>query len=133
MRLTIATPAAHVDIANHYAMALGYSEADRLTYRTASWQDAAGNLYSAASLEVSDGFVGLAVRDLPRPDWDTESIIDRAKVAQSQQLVNLWIPNEEGTLPPLATKNKITAVLGMEGTDAMAAMGLTAINDEETL
>jgi len=33
MRLTIATPAAHIDIANNYAMALGYSEADGLTYR----------------------------------------------------------------------------------------------------
>ena len=48
MRLTIAVPSAHIDIANHYAMALGYSEADGETYRNPSWEDADGNLYAVA-------------------------------------------------------------------------------------
>lgn len=130
MRLTIAVPSAHIDIANHLAMALGYSEADGLTYRNPSWEDADGNLYSVASLPVSEVFVGAATSPLVRPEWDGGEVIDMTKATQSQRLVNLWIPNEEGTLPPKATTNRITAILGMEGTDAMAAMGLTAINDD---
>ena len=133
MRLTIATPAAHVDIANHYAMALGYSAADGETYRNPSWQDADGNLYAVASLPIGVNFISAATTALHRPAWDGEGIIDMTKAAKAQARVVLWVPNEENTLPPKATTNRITAILGMEGADAMAAMGLTAINNEETL
>lgn len=37
------------------------------------------------------------------------------------------------TPPPKATKSRITAILGMDGADAMAAMGLTAINNEDII
>lgn len=133
MRLTIATPAAHIDIANHYAMVLGYSEADGETYRNTSWQDAHGNLYAVASLPVSDGFVGAATSQLQRPEWDTEEVIDMDKATQAQALVLLWVPNEENTAPPKAKPASITAILGMGGVDAIEGMGLTAINTEETL
>ena len=133
MRLTIACPQAHIDIANHYAMVLGYSEADGLTYRNPSWQDAQGNLYALASLPVGDSFVSTSTSPLQRPAWDVDQIIDMTKAGQAQALVILWMPNEDSTVPPLATTNRITAILGMEGADAMAAMGLTAINSEETL
>lgn len=132
MRLTIACPAAHIDIANHYAMALGYSEADGLTYRNPSWQDAQGNLYAVASLPVSDGFVGAATSPLVRPEWDGEEVIDMTKASQAQALVTLWTVADE-TDAPQANPSQITAILGMGGQAAIEAMGLTAVPQDEEL
>ena len=133
MRLTIAVPSAHIDIANHYAMALGYSEADGLTYRKPSWEDADGNLYAVASLPVSDGFVGAATSPLVRPEWDGEEVIDMTKASQAQALVLLWAPNEDDPDAPQANPAQIVAVLGMNGQAAIEAMGLTAATQDEEL
>ncbi|MCF7725790.1 hypothetical protein [Sulfitobacter sp. M22] len=133
MRLTIAVPADHTDIANHYAMTLGYSEADGQTYRNPSWADVDGNLYALASLIIGEGFIGNATSPLPRPAWDTEEVIDMAKASQAQALVVLWTPDSDGP-PPIAVADKITAVLGMEGIEAVAAMGLvSALRDTDLL
>ncbi|MEH6505029.1 MAG: hypothetical protein V7786_02050 [Sulfitobacter litoralis] len=130
MRLTIAVPVAHVENANHYAMALGYSEADGLTYGAANWEDAAGNLYAVASVLTGAGFVENATSALPRPAWDTESVIDLAKATQAQALVVLWAG--VGT-PPLASPDQITAIAGMEGRDAVEAMGLSHVVPDELI
>ena len=127
MILTIATPEAYIDIANHYAMALGYSTADGETYRTPSWQDAQGNLYAVASLPVTEGFIGAATSALTQPLWDTDSVVDMVKAAQAQALVSLWVPSEDNPLPPQATPNQILAILGMDGLGAVSAMGLTNV------
>lgn len=130
MRLTIACPAAHIDIANHYAMTLGHSAADGLTYRDPSWQDAQGNLYAVASLPVSDGFVTTATSALVRPEWDSEEIIDMTKASQAQALVTLWMPNEDDPYPPQANPAQIVAILGMDGSEAIEAMGLVSVPDQ---
>ncbi|WP_407473537.1 hypothetical protein [Sulfitobacter sp. PM12] len=130
MRLTIAVPSAHVENANHYAMSLGYSEADGLTYGAANWEDAAGNLYAVASVLTGAGFVENATSALPRPAWDTENVIDLAKASQAQALVVLWAG--EGT-PPLAAPDQITAIPGMDGLDAVHAMGLSAVVTDEPI
>lgn len=130
MRLTIATPAAHMDIANHYAMALGYGPADSLTYRNPSWQDTDGNTYAVASLPVSDGFVDAATNPLVRPEWDTDEIVDMVKAAQAQAIVTLWTPNEDDPTPPHANPSQIVAVLGMGGMEAIEAMGLGVVEGE---
>jgi hypothetical protein len=131
MRLTIAVPQAHIDNANHFAMVLGYSEADGLTYRNPSWQDAQGNLYALASLPVSDLFVGAATSPLVRPEWDTEEVIDMAKASQAQALVLIWMPSEETPDAPQANPSQIVAILGMDGSGAIKAMGLTAVPQDE--
>ena len=127
MRLTIATPAEYADIANHYAMVLGYSQADANTYSNKSWQDTQGNLYTCASLPVGVNFVTNATSALVRPEWDTEGIIDMTKAAQAQALVLLWVPNDQDPYPPRATPAQIVAILGMDGLDAIDAMGLTTV------
>lgn len=131
MRLTIAVPQEHIDIANHYAMPLGYSEADGLTYRNPSYEDAQGNLYAVASLPVSDGFIVAAESPLVRPEWDTEEVIDMTKASQAQDLVVLWMPSEETPDAPHASRSKIIAVLGLGGQAAIEAMGLTAVPQDE--
>ena len=129
MRLTIATPAEYADIANHYAMVLGYSQADANTYSNKSWQDTQGNLYTCASLPVGVNFVTNATSALVRPEWDTDGIIDMTKAAQAQALVLLWVPNDQDPYPPRATPTKIVAILGMDGLAAIDAMGLAQSED----
>ena len=130
MRLTIAVPVAHVENANHYAMALGYSEADGLTYGAANWEDTAGNLYSVASVLTGAGFIDNATSAMPRPAWDTESVIDLAKASQAQALVVLWAGDG---VAPTATPDQITAITGMEGRDAVEAMGLSPVLPDELI
>jgi len=132
MRLTIAVPQAHIDIANHYAMALGYSEADGLTYRNPSWQDAQGNLYAVASLPIGVNFVGAATSPLVRPEWDGEEVIDMTKASQAQALVTLWAAADE-TDAPQSKPDQITAILGLSGQEAISAMGLTPVPQDEEL
>ena len=129
MILTIAVPVAHVADANHLAMALGLSVADEQTYGDPSWEDTAGNLYSAASLGVSVGFINLATSPMHRPLWDTEGVIDLVAAGRAQALVVLWMFGNS-TDAPQANPNDITAILDMKGLDALAAMGLTRMTQE---
>lgn len=128
MRLTIAVPAAYIGIANHYAMAVGYSKADSVTYRNPSWQDAQGNLYACASLPISNDFLSRATSPLVRPEWDTDEVIDMAKASQAQALVALWIPEDDFIIP---TPDTITAIAGKSGSEAIAFMGLTQVEEEQ--
>lgn len=132
MRLTIAVPQAHIDNANHLAMVLGYSEADGLTYRNPSYEDAQGNLYAVASLPVSDGFIVAAESPVVRPEWDTEEVIDMTKASQAQALVTLWAVVDEIDAPQ-AKLDQITAILGLSGQTAVEAMGLTSVPQDREL
>jgi hypothetical protein len=127
MILTIAVPAAHVADANDLAMAVGFSTADEQTYGDPSWQDAAGNLYSAASLGGSDRFVQAATSTLQRPAWDAEQYISMAAANRAQDLVGTPWRYGSDTDAPQANPNAITAIGGMVGLDALAAMGLTRV------
>jgi hypothetical protein len=129
MILTIAVPAAHVEDTNHFAMAIGYSVADGQTYGAPTWQDTAGNLYSAASLTVFGGFVQAATTSLQRPVWDTEEVVDLMAASRAQALVVLWLNNSDTTAPQ-ANTNTITAIGGMSGLDALTAMGLARVPQE---
>jgi hypothetical protein len=132
MILTISVPSAHVADANQFAMALGYSAADGQTYGDPTWRDTASNLYSAASLTVSGGFVQAATTALQRPAWDADKVVDLAAASRAQALVVLWLNGSETTAPQ-ANTNSITAIGGMSGLDALTAMGLTRVQTEETL
>jgi hypothetical protein len=129
MILTISVPAAHVADANHFAMAIGYSAGDGQTYGTPAWQDTAGNLYSAASLTVSGGFVQEATTALQRPAWDIDKAVDLAAAGRAQALVGLWLDGSDTTAPQ-ASANSITAIGGMSGLGALAAMGLAKVPQE---
>ena len=124
MILTIAVPAEHVADANNLAMALGFSTADGLTYDNPSWQDIAGNLYYAASFGVKPTFLNTATSTLQRPAWDTNLVVDMVAVGRAQALVAVWTYGDSATAPQ-ADPNVITAILGMDGLDALAAMNLT--------
>ena len=127
MILTIACPAAHRADANHYAMCLAYGPADALTYGALEWQDAAGNLYTAASLAVSSGFLGAAQSALSTPIWDLTGVVDLVAARRAQALITpsrLWVAGS-GVAIPQVNPNSLTAILGMDGIAALAAMGLS--------
>ena len=121
MRITIAVPVSKIEIANQYAMALGYSAAEALTYKSPEWQDATGVEYSCASLEVSDGFLTRATSPLTRPEWDISQAIDMDMASQAQSIVRVWSTGDDSIV---ADPEYITAIVGVSGVDAAAIMGL---------
>jgi hypothetical protein len=122
--MTVSCPDALRGPANALACVLGASIADANTYGPPTWQDAQGNLYACASVDVGEEWLAAAQQPLTRPAWDTAQEIDMAAAAQAQGLINLWVG--EGA-PPLATPSALTVIVGMAGVDAVAAMGLTQI------
>ena len=124
MRLTIACPDALRDDANDLAMVLGYGPADALTYGELNWQDAAGNLYAAASLPVSDAFTTAAQTGLQRPEWDTDNHVNMAGANRAQAALVFSIE------PVTAMPDKLTACAGDDSAATLAAMGLTQVEVE---
>ena len=123
MRITAAAPEALVSDANQYAMCLGQSEADGQTYNGLNWQDADGNLYAAASFEARDEWITFAQAPLVRPAWDVNEIIDMVAAERAQAALVF------STEALLASPAALTAIGGMDGVVALAAMGLTAVSE----
>ena len=123
MRITCSCPSALVSDSNQYAMCLGQSEADGQTYNGLNWQDADGNLYAAASFEARDEWITFAQAPLVRPAWDVNEIIDMVAAERAQAA--LVFSTEAIPASPAA----LTAIGGMDGVTALAAMGLTAVSE----
>lgn len=130
MRITCSCPATLVSDANQLAMVLGFSEADGQTYRGLNWTDGT-TLYAAASFDASDAWLEAAQAPLTRPAWDVDEVIDMDAAARAQAALVFWQVTEDSPTPPSADPAHLTAIGGMEGPDALAAMGLTPA-DEET-
>lgn len=122
MRITAACPEALIYSANQFAMCLAFSEADGETYRGLNWTDADGNLYAAASFDARDEWIQAAQAPLTRPAWDTAEVIDMDAAANAQAA--LVFATE--VIP--ASPAHLTAIGGMDGPDALAAMGLTPVD-----
>ena len=134
MRITAACPEELINDANQLAMVLAYGPADANTYRGLNYQDANGNLYACASWQASPEFVPRATSPLVRPEWDTNFIIDMAAAERAQAALAFWQPTaEEGVDNPIpqANPSSLTAIGGMKGTEALQAMGLTPIPQQE--
>lgn len=129
MRITCSCPAALVSDGNQLAMALGFSEADGETYRGLNWADGT-NRYAAASFEARPEWIMAAQAPLTRPAWDVDGIIDMDAAARAQAALVFWQATEDSPTPA-ADPLHLTAVAGLDGPAALAAMGL-APADEET-
>jgi len=126
MRVTVACPEAMSADANNFAMCLAFGPADGETYRGLNWQDAEGNLYSAASWETSGDWITKAEQPLARPKWDAGPPYDinMAGAQRAQLAMVVWTGN--GPLPQ-ARLGSLTVVGGMEGPAALLAMGLIPV------
>ena len=122
MRLTIACPDVLRDDANELAMVLGFGPDDAATYGALNWKDAAGNLYAAASLPVSDAFTTAAQTSLQRPAWDTDNHINMAGAGRAQAALMFSLT------PVMALPDKLTVCAGDDPLATLAAMGLTQVD-----
>lgn len=127
MILTAACPAALLDDANALAASLAFGPADLQTFRALNWQDAAGNLYAAASFEAPLEWIAAAQTAFPRPDWDTARQVNLTGANRAQAALIFW--SGTGALP-LATPAALTVIGGMIGLAALAAMGLKLVEME---
>ena len=124
-RITAAAPEALVSDANNYAMCLGYSLADGLTFSNLNWQDANGGLYGCASWEASEEWLGKAQEPLERPSWDVDEVIDMVAAGRAQAA--LVVSTEAVAAYPAV----LTAISGMQALDAIEARGLVVKPEPE--
>ncbi len=130
MILTVACPSAVLDDANALAAALASSVADLATFRGLSWQDAGGNRYAAASFDASPEWLTGAQAALTRPAWDTDRRVNITGASRAQAALVLWVVGGTGK-PPQASPTALTVIGGVVGLDALAAMGLTPVQEAE--
>lgn len=126
MRITAACPETLRDDANHFAMAMAFGPADARTYSALNWQDSEGTLYAAASFEARPEWIAAAQSSLSRPAWDSNHIIDMAAAARAQASLVFW-STDSAAPPRQAGIGALTAVGGMSGLQALAAMGLVPV------
>lgn len=126
MRITVACPVGMADDANDFAMVMAFGPDDALTYSPPEYQDGDGARYYAASFEARPEWVQAAQASLSRPEWDTDQIIDMDAAARAQAALVFWTADSE-TPPPQASTTALTAIGGMGGVEALAAMGLARI------
>ena len=129
MFLTILVPEAHMTAANHLGMCKGYSEADGLSYRGANWTDAQGNLYSTTSL-MSSQFAADPLTPCERPEWDTDEVVDLTQATAAQGMIQLYTPSDLDSVNPTLGPNTIVVVRGPLPLDALAMMGISAVESE---
>jgi hypothetical protein len=122
-RITASAPETLVSDSNQFAMCLGYSLADGLTFSNLNWQDANGSLYGCASWEASEEWLGKAQEPLERPSWDVDEVIDMVAAGKAQAALVV------STEPLLASPSNLTAINGMDGLTAIAAMGLNQVEE----
>ena len=122
-KATIAVPVGLIPDANQLAICLGESSVDDQTFTTASYQDAAGNLYAVASTVAKPIFAEMAGQPLKAPDHAPDMDLEAAARAQSLLQIN------NGR----ATPDVIAVILGdrlESAQDHIAAMGLTRVEQE---
>ena len=122
-KATIATPIAHILGANQLALALGESSADDRTFNTASYQDAAGNLYAVCSTVAKPIFSEMAGQPLKAPDHAPDMDLAAATRAQSLLQIN-----------GIASPDVIAVILGSRlesAQDHIAALGLMRVTQTD--
>lgn len=142
--LTVRCPEADRDDATHLAVALGWIEG----WRPEEWQgsfssqfqDAQGNVYRVMSCPVGVSFVAAAtvMGPVQRPPEDVEPyIVSLTGAHRAQDKMMIWQPAtpdpETGETPdspvPQVGSDKIAAIVGPTGREALALMGLTAVEE----
>lgn len=113
------------DDANQLGGVLGFGVPDTTTYGISIWKDSKDNLYSCASLEVTDEWITTGTSILQRPEWDQDNYLDMEAAERAQSAIVLWNPGMETA--PLADPEKLTVIVGVSGIEAIELMGLSHI------
>jgi hypothetical protein len=125
--LTIACPEQHIDRANQYAMAKGWSIADGLTYRAPRYERD-GVQYSVTSV-LLEQFAADPFEECTRPEWDADEVIDL--VAANEVIALLDVHSYDPEVPVTPDPDKLTVITGPEPLVALAHMGLVLMETQE--
>lgn len=135
--LTAACPEADRDDASHLAVCLGWQEGwqpDEWEMAfSAQYQDGQGNLFRVMSCRVGVSFVAAAsvMGPVGRPAEDVEPYrVNLTAARRAQDKLVMWQPTDPLQPVPTAATDRIVAVVGMSGVDALAAMGLLPLASE---
>jgi hypothetical protein len=129
MNMVVVTVFAHAaDVEDARALA-GYlnDEPASLSSFKPRWQDAAGEIIHVASGPKSAAWRERATQPLgDRPAWDTGYSVNMTGAGRALDKLVIWSPADGGT-PPAPAPGRIVAVVGPDGVDALAMLGLRQI------
>ena len=119
MRITVACPEGLFEIGNRiFAHAFPETGSEPI-FHAASWVNIRGEAFACASWETDTLWTHRAGTplqgDRADPDWD---------------LLDSW-PMDADTPPPEARSDRIVALIGLAGADAIGAMGLSVIPSDQ--
>ena len=117
---------------NHWAMCLGEGPDDFMTWENPLHQDAEGNLFIFRTLWVSQAWVDFAKQQPQRPVWDTDNTVNMAGAKRAFDALTFWHPDDE-TDPPTAEVGGIVCLQGLSGEQALAALGLTLVPQDDEI
>lgn len=136
--LVAISPEPHMADANHLAAAVGLCEADLSTFSVARYSHDNG-LYAAANAAVKQTVLDLLPLagtgyELPRPEWDTEAVIDMSKAQSVFDDLVIWIPEygEDGELinPPELPTDRLFVTVGVDPHWVFEQVGLSLFESE---
>lgn len=117
-RATIAVPQAMISDANQLAACMGLSLADLNTFGAASYRDEQGNLYAVCSAAMTPRVLQeVSAGQLVRPEFDPNRQINMTGAGRALALLVIDV------VP--ASPEKIVAIIDINPSSAIAAMGLT--------
>lgn len=123
-RVTIACPESMMSDGNQLAACMGLSLADLNTFDGAHYQDEQGNRYAVCSAATTPRVLQAAAGNtIQRPAFDTGNDINLTGANRALDALVI------GAV--LVVPDKITAVVDIDGQQAIAIMGLTSIPNEE--
>jgi len=113
--------------ANNLAAVLAFSDADLQTFGAPVWQDAGGNLYSAACFEADATWTQGAQSTLVRPVWDASPYqINMAGAGRAQVALAVWMTGDPQPVTQ-ADPAHLTVIGGPEGLAALTMAGVGPI------
>ena len=123
-RATIAVPQAMISDANQLAACMGLSLADLNTFGEASYSDEQGNLYAVCSAAMTPRVLQeVSAGQLVRPEFDPNRQINMTGAGRALALLVIDV------VP--AAPDKIVAVIDINPSSAITAMGLTQDSSTE--
>ncbi len=123
-RATIAVPQAMISDANQLAACMGLSLADLNTFGAASYRDEQGNLYAVCSAAMTPRVLQeVSAGQLVRPEFDPNRQINMTGAGRALALLVIDV------VP--ASPEKIVAIIDINPSSAITAMGLTQDSSTE--
>jgi hypothetical protein len=123
-RATIAVPQAMISDANQLAACMGLSLEDLNTFGAASYRDEQGNLYAVCSAAMTPRVLQeVSAGQLVRPEFDPNRQINMTGAGRALALLVIDV------VP--ASPEKIVAIIDINPSSAITAMGLTQDSSTE--